>query len=162
MKSPTLQEGYIVAIKGNGGKVSLMEKTEFEPLIIAFCCNWCSYAGADLAGTARISYPPNIRIIRVMCSGMVHPALAMDALMKGVDGVLIAGCHPGDCHYTDGNLKTERRVDAMSVMMEDMDMEPERLRLEWISSGEGEKFAKVVREMTEQLKKLGPNPFKPM
>jgi len=97
-----------------------------------------------------------------MCSGMVHPALVMDALMKGVDGVLIAGCHPGDCHYTDGNLKTERRVDAMFVMMEDMDMEPERLRLEWISSGEGEKFAKVVREMTEQLKKLGSNPFKPM
>ncbi len=139
-----------------------MAETDFEPLILAFCCNWCSYAGADLAGTARISYPPNVRIIRVMCSGMVHPALAMDALMKGVDGVLIAGCHPGDCHYTDGNLKTERRVDAMFVMMEDMGIEPERLRLEWVSSGEGEKFAKVIREMTEQLKKLGPSPFKPM
>ncbi len=139
-----------------------MAETDFEPLILAFCCNWCSYAGADLAGTARIPYPPNVRIIRVMCSGMVHPALAMDALMKGVDGVLIAGCHPGDCHYTDGNLKTERRVDAMFVMMEDMGIEPERLRLEWVSSGEGEKFAKVIREMTEQLKKLGPSPFKPM
>ena len=136
-------------------------ESEFEPLILAFCCNWCSYAGADLAGTARISYPPTIRIIRVMCSGMVHPALVMDALSKGVDGVLIAGCHPGDCHYTDGNLKTERRFEAMQLMMEDMGIETERLRLEWVSSGEGEKFAKVVREMTEQLKKIGPSPFKP-
>jgi len=135
--------------------------SEFEPLILAFCCNWCAYAGADLAGTARISYPPNIRIIRVMCSGMVHPALVMDALSKGVDGVLIAGCHPGDCHYIDGNLKTERRFEAMRVMMEDLGIETERLRLEWVSSGEGEKFATVVREMTEQLKKIGPNPFKP-
>ena len=134
---------------------------EFEPLILAFCCNWCAYAGADLAGTARISYPSNIRIIRVMCSGMVHPALVMDAISKGIDGVLIAGCHPGDCHYTDGNLKTERRFEAMQVMLEDMGIETERLRLEWVSSGEGEKFARVVREMTEQLKKLGPNPFKP-
>ncbi len=134
---------------------------EFEPVILAFCCNWCSYAGADLAGTARLSYPSNIRIIRVMCSGMVHPALVMDALSKGVDGVLIAGCHPGDCHYTDGNLKTERRFEAMQVMMEDMGIETERLRLEWVSSGEGEKFARVVREMTEQVKKIGPNPFKP-
>ncbi len=134
---------------------------EFEPLILAFCCNWCSYAGADLAGTARISYPPNIRIIRVMCSGMVHPALVMDALAKGIDGVLIAGCHPGDCHYIDGNLKTERRFEAMQVMMEDMGMETERLRLEWVSSGEGEKFARVVGDMTEQLKKIGPNPFGP-
>jgi len=136
-------------------------ESEFEPLILAFCCNWCSYAGADLAGTARISYPTNIRIIRVMCSGMVHPALVMDAISKGIDGVLIAGCHPGDCHYTDGNLKTERRAEALRVMMEDMGIETDRLRLEWVSSGEGEKFARVVREMTETLKKVGPNPFKP-
>jgi F420-non-reducing hydrogenase iron-sulfur subunit len=143
-------------------KVAVGEaESEFEPLILAFCCNWCSYAGADLAGTARLSYPPNIRIIRVMCSGMVHPALVMDALSKGIDGVLIAGCHPGDCHYTDGNLKTERRFEAMKVMMDDMGIETERLRLEWVSSGEGEKFANVVRDMTEQLKKIGPNPFKP-
>jgi len=136
-----------------------MEEAEFEPLILAFCCNWCAYAGADLAGTARISYPPNIRIIRVMCSGMVHPALVMDALMKGLDGVLIAGCHPGDCHYIDGNLKTERRIDAMKLMLEDLGIEQERLHLEWISSGEGEKFARVIREMTQELKKIGPNPF---
>ena len=94
-----------------------------------------------------------------MCTGMVHPALVMDAFTKGVDGVLIAGCHPGDCHYTDGNLKAERRVDALTVMMEDMDIEPERLRLEWVSSSEGEKFAGVVREMTEEIRKLGPSPF---
>jgi len=137
-----------------------MEKGEFEPLILAFCCNWCSYAGADLAGTARIPYPPNVRIIRVMCSGMVHPALVMDALMKGVDGVLIACCHPGDCHYVDGNLKTERRVEALTIMMGDMGIEPERLRLEWVSSGEGEKFARVIQEMTKQIRELGPNPFK--
>jgi F420-non-reducing hydrogenase iron-sulfur subunit len=137
-----------------------MGEEEFEPLILTFCCNWCSYAAADLAGTARIPYPTNIRIIRVMCSGMVHPALVMDAFMKGADGVLITGCHPGDCHYIDGNLKTERRIEALTVMMEDMGIEPERLRLEWVSAGEGEKFARVVREMTEQIKELGPNPFK--
>ncbi len=137
-----------------------MAQEEFEPLILTFCCNWCSYAAADLAGTARISYPPNVRIIRVMCSGMVHPALVMDALMKGVDGILITGCHPGDCHYIDGNLKAERRIEALTVMMEDMGIEIERLRLEWISSGEGEKFARVIREMTEQIRRLGPNPFK--
>jgi F420-non-reducing hydrogenase iron-sulfur subunit len=91
---------------------------------------------------------------------MVHPALVMDALMKGADGVLITGCHPGDCHYIDGNLKTERRIEALTVMMEDMGIEPERLRLEWVSSGEGEKFAKVVQEMTKQIKELGPNPYK--
>jgi len=136
-----------------------MAETEFEPRIIAFCCNWCSYAGADLAGTARIPYPPNILIIRVMCSGMVHPALVVDSLTKGADGVLICGCHLGDCHYIDGNLKTERRAEALKLMLEDMGIEPERFRLEWISSSEGEKFARVMREMVDQIKKLGPNPF---
>ena len=136
-----------------------MAGTEFEPRIIAFCCNWCSYAGADLAGTARIPYPPNILIIRVMCSGMVHPALVVDSLTKGADGVLICGCHLGDCHYIDGNLKTERRAEALKLMLEDMGIEPERFRLEWISSSEGEKFARVMREMVDQIKKLGPNPF---
>lgn len=137
-----------------------MGEAEFEPLILAFCCNWCSYAGADLAGTARISYPPTVRIIRVMCSGMVHPAIVMDALTKGADGVLIAGCHLGDCHYIDGNVKAERRIEATKVMLEDMGIEQSRLRLEWISSGEGEKFARAIREMTEELKKIGPNPLK--
>lgn len=134
--------------------------TDFEPLIIGFSCNWCSYAGADLAGTSRYEYPPNIRIIRVMCTQMIPPWLVVDALTKGADGVLITGCHPGDCHYIDGNLKAQRRVEALAVMLQDMGLEPERLKLEWVSAGEGEKFARVVREFTEGIRKLGPNPFK--
>lgn len=133
---------------------------EFEPLIVSFCCNWCSYAGADLAGVSRLQYPPNIRIIRVMCSSMVHPNLVIDALTKGADGVLICGCHPGDCHYEDGNLKTEKRAEAITIMLEDFALEEERFRLEWVSASEGPKFAQVVREFTEQIKKLGPSPYK--
>ncbi len=133
---------------------------EFEPLILSFCCNWCSYAGADLAGVSRLQYPTNIRIIRVMCSSMVHPNLVIDALTKGADGVLICGCHPGDCHYQDGNLKTEKRADAIFLMLEDFGLEPERFRLEWVSAAEGPKFAQVAKEFTEQVKKLGPNPYK--
>ena len=106
---------------------------EFEPLIVSFCCNWCSYAGADLAGVSRLQYPPNIRIIREMCSGMVHPNLVIDALTKGADGVLMCGCHPGDCHYEEGNLKAEKRADAIFLMLEDFGLEPERFRLEWVS-----------------------------
>lgn len=134
--------------------------SEFEPLIIGFCCNWCSYAGADLAGTSRYEYPPNIRLIRVMCTQMIPPWLVVDALTKGADGVLITGCHIGDCHYVDGNLKAQRRVEALGVMLQDMGLEPERLKLEWVSAGEGEKFARVVREFTEDIRKLGPNQFK--
>jgi F420-non-reducing hydrogenase iron-sulfur subunit len=133
---------------------------DFEPLIIGFCCNWCSYAGADLAGTSRYEYPPNIRIIRVMCTQMIPPWLVVDALTKGADGVLITGCHPGDCHYIDGNLKAQRRVDALDVMLQDMGLEPERLKLEWVSAGEGEKFARVVQDFTDDVRKLGPNPFR--
>jgi len=134
--------------------------SEFEPLIIGFCCNWCSYAGADLAGTSRYEYPSNIRLIRVMCTQMIPPWMVMDALTKGADGVLITGCHPGDCHYIDGNLKAQRRVEALDVMLQDMGLESERLKLEWVSAGEGEKFAKIVREFTDQVRKLGPNQFK--
>lgn len=133
---------------------------DFEPLILAFCCNWCSYTGADLAGVSRLQYPPNIRIIRVMCSGMVHPNLVIDALTKGADGVLICGCHPGDCHYLEGNLKAEARSDAISLMLEDFGIEPERFRLEWVSASEGPKFAEVAREMTETVRQLGPSPFR--
>ena len=133
---------------------------EFEPLIAAFCCNWCSYAGADLAGTSRAQYPPNVRIIRVMCSGMVHPTHVIDALTKGADGVMICGCHPGDCHYIEGNLKTEKRAEAIELMLEDFGLEPERFRLEWISASEGLRFAEIVKEMVEQLKALGPSPYK--
>ncbi len=133
---------------------------EFEPLIVSFCCNWCSYTGADLAGVSRLQYPPNIRIIRVMCSSMVHPNLVIDALTKGADGVLICGCHIGDCHYEDGNEKTAKRADAITIMLEDFGLEEERFRLEWVSASEGPKFAKVVTEFTEQVKKLGPSPYK--
>ncbi|HIC92519.1 MAG TPA: hydrogenase iron-sulfur subunit [Syntrophaceae bacterium] len=132
---------------------------EYEPIIIGFLCNWCAYAGADLAGTSRIQYPPNIRIIRVMCSGMVHPNLVIHALTKGADGVLICGCHIGDCHYLEGNVKAQSRAEAIYLMLEDFGLEPERFRLEWISASEAGKFAQVVTEMTETLKALGPSPY---
>jgi len=137
-----------------------MANEEFEPLIIGFCCNWCSYAGADLAGVSRLQYPPNMRIVRVMCSGMVHPNLVIDALTKGADGVIICGCHIGDCHYLEGNLKAESRKDAIELLLEDFGLEPERFRLEWVSASEGPRFAKVMREMTETVRALGPSPYK--
>jgi F420-non-reducing hydrogenase iron-sulfur subunit len=137
-----------------------MSGNGFEPLIITFCCNWCSYAGADLAGTSRIQYPPNIRIIRVMCSGMVHPNLIVEALTKGADGVLVCGCHPGDCHYREGNLKAQARAEAVGLMLEDFGLEPERFRLEWVSASEGPRFAKVVTDMVDSIKALGPSPFR--
>ena len=133
---------------------------EFEPLIIGFCCNWCSYAGADLAGTSRLQYPPNVRIIRVMCSGMVHPNLVIEALTKGADGVVMCGCHPGDCHYLEGNYKAEKRAEAIDLMLEDFGLEPERFRLEWVSASEGAKFAEVMTEMANTIKGLGPSPYK--
>ena len=137
----------------------MANEEEFEPLIIGFCCNWCSYAGADLAGVSRLQYPPNMRIVRVMCSGMVHPNLVIDALTKGADGVIICGCHIGDCHYLEGNLKAESRKDAIELLLEDFGLEPERFRLEWISSSEAQKFADVMTDMTEILKSLGPSPY---
>lgn len=137
-----------------------MADDNFEPLIIAFCCNWCSYAGADLAGVSRLQYPPNVRVIRVMCSGMVHPNLVIDALTKGADGVLICGCHPGDCHYIDGNLRADSRREALELMLEDFGLEPERFRLEWISASEGPRFAEVMREMTEAVREVGPSAYK--
>src|SRR3972149_5749884 len=137
-----------------------MADDTFEPLIIGFCCNWCSYAGADLAGISRLQYPPNIRIIRVMCSGMVHPNLVIDALTKGADGVLMCGCHPGDCHYREGNLKAQARADALKLMMQDFGIEEDRFRLEWVSASEGPRFAQVVTEMVNKVKALGPSPFR--
>ena len=138
----------------------MSDEETFEPVIIGFCCNWCSYAGADLAGVSRQQYPPNLRIIRVMCSGMVHPSLVIDALTKGADGVLICGCHPGDCHYLEGNLKAENRKEAIELLLEDFGIEPERFRLEWISASEGPRFAELVREMTETVRALGPSMYK--
>jgi F420-non-reducing hydrogenase iron-sulfur subunit len=138
-------------------------KNEFEPKIIGFLCNWCSYAGADLAGVSRIQYPPNIRIIRVMCSGRIDPAFVLEAFKYGADGVLMAGCHlPSDCHYISGNFKALRRATLLRKLLKDFGIEPERLRLEWISASEGDKFAAVVRDMVEQIKKLGPSPLKGM
>lgn len=134
--------------------------TEFEPLIIGFCCNWCSYAGADLAGISRMQYPANVRIIRVMCSGMVHPNLVIDALTKGADGVIVCGCHIGDCHYLEGNLTAEKRADAIKLMLQDFGIEEERFRLEWVSASEASRFAQVMTDFTETIKKLGPSPFK--
>ncbi|MEN8614102.1 hydrogenase iron-sulfur subunit [Dehalogenimonas sp. THU2] len=134
--------------------------TGYQPLIICFACNWCSYAAADLAGVSRIQYPPNVRIIRVMCSGMVHPNLVIDALTKGADGVLMCGCHPGDCHYREGNLKAESRAEAIKLMLQDFGLEEERYRLEWVSASEGARFAQVVTDMVAQLKALGPSPYR--
>lgn len=138
----------------------MADEETFEPVIVGFCCNWCSYAGADLAGVSRYQYPPNLRIIRVMCSGMVHPNLVIDALTKGADGVLICGCHIGDCHYLDGNVKAENRKEAIELMLEDFGIEPERFRLEWVSASEGPRFAEVIREMTESVRALGPSMYK--
>ena len=133
---------------------------EYEPKIVAFVCNWCTYAAADLAGTSRIQYPPNVRIIRLMCSGSVDPIYVIKLLLEGVDGVLIGGCHPGDCHYQDGNYKTERRVKLVKSMLTSLGIEPERVRLEWISASEGQKFAETVRSFVDEIRKLGPNPLK--
>jgi len=129
----------------------------FEPKIIGFLCNWCSYAGADLAGVSRIQYPPNIRIIRVMCSGRIDPAFVLEAFKDGADGVLVAGCHlPSDCHYISGNAKANRRINLLKRVLKDFGIEPERLRLEWVSASEGDRWAAVVRSMVDDLKKLGP------
>jgi len=130
-----------------------------EPKIVAFCCNWCSYAGADLAGVSRMQYPPNVRIIKVMCSGRVEPTFILRAFEVGVDGVLITGCHIGDCHYISGNLRAEERVKITRELMKTLGLEEERLRLEWISASEGEKFASVIREFVDKLKSIGPNPL---
>jgi len=134
-----------------------MSSETFEPRIIAFLCNWCSYAGADLAGISRIQYPPNVRIIRVMCSGRIDPTFVVRALADGADGVLIGGCHPGDCHYLDGNHRAMRRYHLLMKLLEQFGIEKERVKLAWISAGEGDKFAQVIREITETVRKLGPS-----
>lgn len=133
---------------------------EFTPQILAFTCNWCSYAGADLAGTSRIQYPPNIRIIRLMCSGRVDPLFVLEAFRNGADGVLVTGCHPGDCHYVSGNYYTEFRVNMIKTALKTIGLEPERVRLAWISASEGEIFATIVRDMVDLIHKIGPNPLR--
>lgn len=133
---------------------------EFGPRIIAFACNWCTYAAADLAGTSRIHYAPNVRVIRVMCSGMVNPIYAFKAFEGGVDGVLIAGCHCADCHYLNGPIECDAMFRKLKNLVHILGLEDERLRREMISASEGVIFARVIDEMVEQLKKLGPSPFK--
>ncbi len=128
----------------------------FEPKIVGILCNWCSYTGADLAGTSRIKYAPNVRVVRVMCSGRVDPTFVLKAFADGADGVLVAGCHPGDCHYIEGNYKTLRRMTLLKRMLADYGIEPERFRLEWVSASEGDRWAQVVNKITEDVRKLGP------
>jgi len=134
----------------------MSETNGFEPKIIAYVCNWCTYLGADLAGTSRLKYAPNARVVRVMCSGRVDPQFVMAAFAHGADGVLIGGCHPGDCHYQEGNYKALRRFRLLQRLARQMGIEPERLRLEWISAAEGERVRTVVNDMVEKLKALGP------
>lgn len=128
----------------------------FEPRIIGFLCNWCSYTGADLAGTARMKYPANLMSIRVMCSGRADPSFILDAFRNGGGGKLICGCHLGDCHYVDGNYKCMRRVPLTKRILKEMGIPPERLRLEWVSASEGARFQQIVSEFTEQIRTLGP------
>lgn len=129
---------------------------ENKPIIVAFVCNWCTYTAADLAGTSRASYPANIRLIRVMCTGMVDPKYVIKALLEGADGVLISGCHPGDCHYINGNYKARRRVKLMKTILKQFGYQEERLRLTWIGASDGLQFAETIKEMVEQLEKLEP------
>ena len=129
----------------------------FEPVIVAFCCNWCSYAGADLSGTNRLNYPTNVKIIRVPCSCRVNPMFILRAFQKGADGVIICGCHPGDCHYTSGNYFTRRRITLLYSMLDFLGIERNRTRLEWVSAAEGAKFAATMEQFTADVKALGPN-----
>jgi F420-non-reducing hydrogenase iron-sulfur subunit len=128
----------------------------FEPKIIGFLCNWCSYTGADLAGVSRIKSAPNVRVIRTMCSGRVDPTFVLKAFQLGADGVIVMGCHLGDCHYQEGNYKTIRRIPFLKRLVKEFGIDPRRLRLEWVSASEGDRFAAVVNEMTEEIRALGP------
>ena len=132
---------------------------DFEPRIVAFLCNWCAYTGADLAGTSRLQYPPNVRSIRVMCTGGVDPIYVIKALLEGADGVLIGGCHPGDCHYQSGNLKARRRMAILRSILEQLGLDADRVWLRWISASEGKLFADTITEMVQTLKEKGPNPM---
>lgn len=130
--------------------------SDFQPKILAFLCNWCSYAGADLAGISRIQYPPNVRVIRVPCSGRVDPFFILKGLQEGADGVLISGCHPGDCHYLSGNYVARRRFALLKKLLDYIGIEEERVQFTWVSAAEGERFAGVIKGITEDVKELGP------
>ena len=133
---------------------------EFSPKIIGFCCNWCTYAAADLAGTSKLQMPPSVSVVKVMCSSRIDPVLMLKAFLRGADGVLVAGCHPGDCHYGNGNYYTRRRFALLKEVVRSLGLEHERLQLAWISASEGQKYQQVVIEFTEKIKKLGPNPIR--
>jgi F420-non-reducing hydrogenase iron-sulfur subunit len=144
----------------NAKDAARSDKATFDPRILVFTCNWCSYAGADLAGTSRLQYPPNARIIRTMCSGRIEPVFVLEALRDGADGVIVTGCHPGDCHYVKGNFRAEKRFNFLKMALKLIGVEEDRVRLAWISAGEGEKFSFLIRDMTDKIRELGPNPFK--
>jgi F420-non-reducing hydrogenase iron-sulfur subunit len=133
------------------------EEKGWEPRILAILCRWCSYAGADLTGSSRISYPPNIRVLRVPCSGRVNPLFILKGLRSGIDGILVSGCHPGDCHYTAGNYNARRKFSVLTRMLEYVGIDPRRVQFSWVSASEGDKFARVVREVVSDVKALGPN-----
>lgn len=134
----------------------MIMETGFEPKIIAFCCNWCAYAGADLAGVSRVQYPPNIRIIRLMCSGRLEPEIVVKSLFYGADGVLVLGCHIGECHYLTGNHRVKKRIAIVRRLLSYLGIDPRRVRLDWVSAAEGARFAQIVTEFTEEIRKLGP------
>jgi len=144
----------------NAKDAARSDNATFDPRILVFTCNWCSYAGADLAGTSRLQYPPNARIIRTMCSGRIEPVFVLEALRDGADGVIVTGCHPGDCHYVKGNFRAEKRFNFLKMALKLIGVEEDRVRLAWISAGEGEKFSLLIRDMTDKIRELGPNPFK--
>ena len=144
-----------------GGKGEAETRAErFEPRIIAFLCNWCTYVGADLAGTLRLQYPANVRVIRLMCTGALDPVYVLKALVEGADGVFIGGCHPGDCHYVSGNYKARRRIAIVRSVLDQLGFDPDRIWLRWISASEGKVFAETMTDMVEEMRERGPSPLK--
>lgn len=141
-------------------EATVSKTEEWEPKILAFCCNWCSYAGADLAGVSRRQMPPNFLVIRTMCSARVDPEFILDAYAKGADGVLVLGCHPADCHYIGGNYRTRRRMALLEIVLQQYGLNPDRLKVEWVSASEGEKFQTTIVDFTERITELGPSPLK--
>jgi len=133
---------------------------EWDPFILGIFCNWCSYAGADQAGTSRMQRPPNLRIIRIMCSGRLDPTFVLEGLRRGADAILLCGCHIGDCHYVEGNYKTVRKIPLIKKLVEQMGLNPKRVRFEFISASEGAELTELVKEYVEEIKKLGPSPYR--
>ncbi len=145
-------------VNGEGLRiVEKIEDQEWRPKIVAFLCNWCSYAGADLAGVSRMQYAPDIRVIRVPCSGRINPMYIISALHRGADGVLVSGCHPGDCHYISGNLVAKRKFSMLKKFLAHVGIEPERVQFSWVSASEGARFASLVEKVVEDVKRIGPS-----